>query len=280
MALRFHNPTLAALAAMAARLGARMEDPPATPPAPGAPAPTPAAPRSPEPGAAEADIARLVRKYGSLENAARRLWRSRFNASERARVAEEENVRLKSNGVLTSADRAELDKFKALGKTPDELTGIVTRYGELETRISTGERETAWRKAARLLRKNEDAAARVGGKEKLDLEFRTETVDGEKVEVPYVKPKEQGGSAVKLSDFIADATKFDPLYLTALNAAATTQDEGGPRGPADSSQHSTLFVDQHTATPAPSPTPRGPADGVPGLREKRVLPSQRRASTT
>jgi hypothetical protein len=224
----------------------------------------------------DADVEALKREYGSAENAIRKLYRDSYKGREGRRVlkAVDEGKAV----ILKDDDLKDWTEFRKLGKKPADLATIVTDYGKLQTRVTTTEREAAGRRAAKALQWNEDASASVAARAELDLSFETEEVDGKKVEVPYVQPKEQGAAKVKLADFVKDAKRFDPLYLPALQARSGGGNDTR-EGVTTDSARGTPWIEQPSSTPSgKSPNggepvkPTGPAF----LREKRMLPSQRK----
>lgn len=222
-----------------------------------------------------ADVERLVARYGTKDRAIQVLYRDAHRARARARTAEEKLGKVEKEGatpaggmVLTAEQKSQWDAFVKLGKKPEELATIVTQHGELQGKVQKGERENAARSAAKLLGWNEKAFVTVAAKENLDLVVKKETVDGKEVEVPYVQPKEQGATPVRLADYAKDAQRFDPIYLPALK----TQDASAE---ATDGARSTTWFEQSSSTQSETKTDKSTPVGPAFIREKRVLPSQR-----
>jgi hypothetical protein len=234
----------------------------------------------------DADVEKLKLKYGSIERAVRVLFRDAHRAREGRRVAEDRVKVLEDklgpdSLVLTAAEKADWLAYQKLGKKPAELETIVTDFGKLEGEVTESKRDKAARSAAKVLQWNEDATVRVAAKEKLDIVLLTEKVDDKDVEVPYVQPKEQGATRVKLADFVKDKTKFDPIYLPALQAKGGTNGNGSEHasGEATDGARGIPWIDQSSSTSEPTSDQTKTA-GPSFLRDKRVLPSQRKSGNT
>lgn len=234
----------------------------------------------------DADVEKLKLKYGSIERAVRVLFRDAHRAREGRRIAEERVKELEGklgpdSLVLTAAEKTDWLAYQKLGKKPAELETIVTDFGKLEGEVTESKRDKAARSAAKVLQWNEDATVRVAGKEKLDIVILTEKVDEKDVEVPYVQPKEQGATRVKLVDFVKDKTKFDPIYLPALQAKASTNGSNGDAsGEATDGARGTPWIEQSSSTSESTSDTQTKTAGPSFLRDKRVLPSQRKSGNT
>jgi hypothetical protein len=170
----------------------------------------------------------------------------------------------KDSIVLTGEQKAQYDKFVALGKAPDDIQAALTEHSTLAERVSKADREATARQIAKLMQWNEDATVKVVDKEKLPVVMQTEKVDGRDVQVPYVKVGD--AAPVRLTDYAKDHLD---VYMPALTGGT------GPGGTTDSARGTPYFEQETAAGKAPEQRGR---DGVPalGLREQKIVPSQRK----
>lgn len=127
--------------------------------------------------------------------------------------------------VAVPKEQAEaLAKYEALGK-PDEIEAAVKERETLKADLAMRERRDAIGAAVKALGWPEDVIATIEDMKSLDgakFEVRTETVDGEEVQVPYVTLPGEDASPQKLVEFAASAPQLKGLKTEAPKAEQST----------------------------------------------------------
>ncbi len=231
--------------------------------------------REPEVRYVDANVQAIIARHGGVDATVRHFFRDNKKARDQRRKAEQERdaaleaAKPKAGEVrLTGDDAKAWEAYKALGKKPDELTVIITEHGTLKTVNEATARKTVTQTAAQAVGYNPDALTDLVETKGLKLILKKETVDGQEQEMPFVQ--QEGKDPVPLKTF---AESNLSLYLPALTAAQ--QQQVGATGATGDARR--------TPYPAQSASqqqrPANNADAAPPLRDRRMLPSQRNAST-
>jgi hypothetical protein len=127
--------------------------------------------------------------------------------------------------LLTAEDKAELDSYRELGKLA-EVKKMVGEYPALRQKADDAEAMSSRQKAAQLAGGwDHEVLADLLKVTEMDLEFKTEKVDGKDVEVPYVKAKTEGAKPTRLVEFVESNDKAKK-YLPALAKEGAAEDAG------------------------------------------------------
>lgn len=222
----------------------------------------------------DADVERIAARYGGKDQAIKQLFRDGKKARDKAAgLAAElatavEAAKPKAGEIRLSGDDAKAyEAFTKLGKKPEEIATVLEEHGKLSKTVQATERRALHEKAAKAAGfANADALDDLATSKGLNIVLKTEKVNDKDTDVPYVQPAEQGAAPVRLTEYV---DRNLAIYKPALAAQSAPNGAGGA---ADSARR-TPHPDQQQST-ATTPTKPNP---LAGLREARVLPSQRNA---
>lgn len=154
----------------------------------------------------EATVSRLLQKDGD-RRAITKLLRDNFRQREELRTAKDRIAELEKRadvpegGKILKADEAkQWDAYVALGK-PEDLKAATEKKAELEAELAKRDLETTIAAAAEAAGFKADVLKKLPGAGDLKFEVKTEKVDGQDQQVPYVTPQKDGASAQKLSEY-------------------------------------------------------------------------------
>lgn len=177
----------------------------------------------------ESTVSRLLAKEGD-RRAITKLLRDNFRQREELRKAKDQIAELEKRAdvpeggkILTADEAKQWAAYTELGK-PEELKAAKDKKGELEAELAKRDLESTIAQAAEAAGFKTDVLKKLPGASDLKFEVRTEKVDGQDQQVPYVTPRKDGASAQKLSEY-AEAEWKD--FLPSLQAEDGNGSAGG-----------------------------------------------------
>ena len=198
---------------------------------------------------------------GDKERAIRMLIRENHRYRERHRTDETTIANLTRTQVphegfgLTKEQKAQWDKLVALGNLDEIIVNYPLGQAARAT-LTAREKRDQVAVIAKLAGFNADVLADLAEAKGLTFERRNETVDGQTIEVPFVKGPEQDAAFSKLTEYVdAKLAGYKPALMADAAAPDTSPGQGPGARPAPTG--GTSFP---TTPPSPtSASPRGDA---------------------